>query len=67
MKMVEAHCHRCAESLLYVGLRAAADEYKDEISRDDCSRSRLKEVRNILAELNRKIELIETPAAPGLH
>jgi hypothetical protein len=53
--------------VLYVGLRAAADEYKDEISRDDCSRSRLKEVRNILAELNRKIELIETPAAPGLH
>jgi len=67
MNMEEVHCHHCAASLLYVGLRATADKYRDEISRDDCSRSRLEEVRNILAELNRKIELIKAPAAPGVH
>lgn len=67
MEMVEAHCHHCAESALYLGLRAAAAEFREEMSRDDCSRSRRQEVRSILAELNRKIELIQTPAAPGVH
>jgi broad-specificity NMP kinase len=67
MKMVDTHCHHCAESALYVVLRAAADEYKDEISRDDYPQSRLEEMRKILAALNQKIELIEKPAAPGVH
>ena len=67
MEIVDAHCHHCAESALYLGLRSAAAEFRDEISRDDCSRSRRQEVRSILAELNRMIELIQTPGAPGVH
>jgi len=54
MEMVDANSQHCARSVLYVGLRADVDEFRNDIFRDDFPRSRLEEVRNILAALNQK-------------
>jgi len=35
MKMVDANSQHCAQSVLYVGLRAAVDEFRNDVFRDD--------------------------------